>query len=94
MSSDVEDPVVEAGEWVQECAALLADERFPAHQDDLLAALVRQRAPSRLLQHVAGLSDERVFTDLEDLVRACREREDASAWQRGPSRHRADPRHT
>lgn len=89
MSNDVEDPVVEAGGWVQECAALLAGERFPARQDDLLAALVRQRAPSRLLQHLAGLSDERVFTDLEDMVRACCERQDAVRLSGGvlPAQH-------
>lgn len=57
---------------------MLAHVRFPASQDDLLAALVRQRAPSRLLQHVACLSREDVFGNVEDVLRACCEQRPGS----------------
>ena len=65
--------VDQTGGWAQECAELLAAECFPAGQDDLLAALVRQHAPSRLLRRLAAVSRERVFTDLDDLMSACQE---------------------
>jgi len=76
MSADAVVPVEGSPEWAQECAALLVRESFPADQDDLLAALVRLRAPSRLLQQVARLGRERIFADLEDVLRACLESAD------------------
>lgn len=59
--------------WWHECAALLAGESFPAGKDDLLAALVRQRAPSRLVRHLDGIEGDPVFADLADLMCACRD---------------------
>jgi hypothetical protein len=40
---------------------------FPAQPDDVLAALVRRRAPSRLLWHVGALPRTRRYHSLDDL---------------------------
>ena len=41
--------------------------RFPAQPDDVLAALVRKRASSRLLWHVGALPRTQQFHSLDDL---------------------------
>lgn len=41
--------------------------RFPAQPDDVLAALVRRRVPSRLLWRVSGLPRTRRYHRLDDL---------------------------
>ena len=63
----------------QECAALLSNECFPASKDDLLAALVRQRAPSRLLRHLHGVDGDPFFANLAEVVHACRESQGQSS---------------
>lgn len=45
----------------------LGQMRFPAHPDDVLAALVQRRAPSRLLWRVGGLPRARRYLCLDDL---------------------------
>ena len=45
----------------------LGQVRFPAQPDDVLAALVRRRAPSRLLWHVGALPRTRRYHCLDDL---------------------------
>lgn len=40
---------------------------FPAQQDDVLATLVRQQAPSRLLWRVGALSRTRRYHSLDEL---------------------------
>jgi len=40
---------------------------FPAQSDDVLAALVRRRAPSRLLWHVGALPRTQRYHSLDDL---------------------------
>ncbi len=62
----------EAAEWAQECARYLGSDLFPARQDDLLAALVHERAPSRLLHHLAALDPWTLYTSLEDVLADCR----------------------
>ena len=47
--------------------AALARMPFPAGVDDVLATLVRQRAPSRLLWRVAGLPRAQRYLSLHDL---------------------------
>ena len=41
--------------------------RFPAQLDDVRAALVRRRVPSRLLWRVSGLPSTRRYHSLDDL---------------------------
>ena len=45
----------------------LGQVRFPAQPDDVLAALVRRRVPSRLLWRVGGLPRTRRYHSLDDL---------------------------
>jgi hypothetical protein len=45
----------------------LGQVRFPAQPDDVLAALVRRRVPSRLLWRVGGLPRTRRYHCLDDL---------------------------
>ena len=45
----------------------LGQVRFPAQPDDVLAALLRRRAPSRLLWHVGALPRTRHYHSLDDL---------------------------
>jgi len=45
----------------------LGQMRFPAQSDEVLAALVRRRAPSRLLWHVGALPRTQRYTSLDDL---------------------------
>lgn len=45
----------------------LVQMRFPAQSDDVLAALVRRRAPSRLLWRVGALPRTQSFHSLDDL---------------------------
>jgi Protein of unknown function (DUF2795) len=52
---------------VTQIRAALGRMRFPAQPDDVLAALVRQRAPSRLLWRVGGLPRTRRYRSLDDL---------------------------
>lgn len=40
---------------------------FPAQPDDVLAALVQRRAPSRLLWHVGALPRTQLYDSLDDL---------------------------
>ena len=47
----------------------LAQVPFPAQPDDVLAALVRRRAPSRLLWHVGAQPRTRRYHSLDDLCR-------------------------
>lgn len=61
----------DAVEWFAECSRYLGTDLFPARQDDLLAALVHERAPSRLLHHLAGLDPRTVYTSLEDVLADC-----------------------
>ncbi len=67
----------DAVEWFAECARYLGTDLFPARQDDLLAALVHERAPSRLLHHLAALDPRTVYTSLEDVVADCGAEPDA-----------------
>ena len=60
-----------AVEWFAECSRYLGTDLFPARQDDLLAALVHERAPSRLLHHLATLDPRTVYTSLEDVMADC-----------------------
>ena len=62
-------------EWVSECAQILVPDCFPARQDELLAALMRRRAPSRLLWHLARLDPNRVYPSLDAVVRDCQQAE-------------------
>jgi hypothetical protein len=48
---------------------LLRQVRFPAQPDEVLAALVHRRAPSRLLWHVGALPRTRRYHSLDDLCR-------------------------
>ena len=57
--------------WRSECARYLGDHIFPARQDDLLAALVHQRAPSRILHHLARLDPRTVYATLADVLADC-----------------------
>ena len=52
---------------VSEIRAALGRLRFPAQLDDVLAALLRRRAPSRLLWRVGVLPRTRRFRTLNDL---------------------------
>jgi hypothetical protein len=62
----------DALEWAAvECSRYLGADLFPARQDDLLAALVQQRAPSRLLHHLATLDPRTVYTSLADVLADC-----------------------
>lgn len=45
----------------------LAQVRFPAQPDDVLAALVRRRVPSRLLWRVGGLPRTHRYHSIDDL---------------------------
>jgi hypothetical protein len=45
----------------------LGQVRFPAQPDDVLAALLRRRVPSRLLWHVGALPRTRRYHSLDDL---------------------------
>ena len=47
--------------------AALGRMRFPAQPDDVLAALVRRRVPSRLLWRVGGLPQTQRYHSLDDL---------------------------
>lgn len=61
----------DGGPWVSEFASLLADMRFPACQDELIATLIRRHAPSRLLRHLADLDRSRLYTSALEVVMAC-----------------------
>ena len=61
----------DAVEWFAECSRYLGTDLFPARQDDLLAALVHERAPSRLLHHLAGLDPRMVYATFEDVMADC-----------------------
>jgi hypothetical protein len=50
-----------------ELRAMLARLPFPTQQDDVLAALVRRQAPSRLLWRAGALSRTRRYHSLEEL---------------------------
>jgi hypothetical protein len=52
---------------VTQIRELLGQMRFPAQSDDVLAALVRRRAPSRLLWHVGALPRTQRYHSLDDL---------------------------
>jgi hypothetical protein len=60
----------------------LGQVRFPAQPDDVLAALVRRRVPSRLLWRVGGLPRTRRYRCLDDLC---------SDVARGPGRGAPPP---
>ncbi len=57
-----------------ECARYLGGQAFPARQDDLLAALMHDRAPSRLLHHLAALDPTTVYATLADVLADCERR--------------------
>ena len=50
-----------------ELRQVLARLPFPAHQDDVLAALVRRHAPSRLLWRVGSLSRTRRYHSIDEV---------------------------
>ena len=52
---------------VTQIRAALVRVHFPAQPDDVLAALVRRRAPSRLLWRLGGLPRTRRYHSLDDL---------------------------
>lgn len=52
-----------------ELAAYLHPAVFPARQDDLLALLIRKRAPSRLLWLISRCSAARTYRSLHDVWR-------------------------
>lgn len=53
--------------YQEELAAYLPSSAFPARQDDLLALLIRKRAPSRLLWQVSRCAPGRIYRSLESL---------------------------
>jgi len=55
---------------VTQIRAALGRIRFPAQPDDVLAALVRQRAPSALLWRLGALPRTRRYASLDDLCDA------------------------
>lgn len=54
-------------DWETELRRMLPEGYFPARQDDLLAVLLRQRAPSHLLWVLSRLPREVRFESLEDV---------------------------
>lgn len=52
-----------------ELAAYLRPTAFPARQDDLLALLIRKRAPSRLLWRLSRCSAARTYRSLDEVWR-------------------------
>jgi hypothetical protein len=57
-----------APDWTQQLAALLRPATFPARQDELLATLLRRRAPGHLLWRLAPLPRTRRFGSLEEVL--------------------------
>lgn len=53
--------------YQEELATYLHASAFPARQDDLLALLIRNRAPSRLLWRVSRCAPGRTYRSLEAL---------------------------
>lgn len=53
----------------EELGAYLHSSAFPARQDDLLAILIRNHAPSRLLWRVSRCAPGRTYRSLEALCR-------------------------
>jgi hypothetical protein len=63
----VASPPAGLAEDVAEIRALLARLPFPAQQDDVLAALVRRQAPSRLLWRAGCLTRTRRYHSLDEV---------------------------
>ena len=53
--------------WRADLEGMLRPECFPARQDELLATLLRHRAPSSLLWRLACLPRTRRFTGVEEV---------------------------
>ncbi len=59
-------------EWHLELAGYLGPDCFPAHGDQLLAALIGQRCPSRLLWHLSSLPQSRRYASVDEVITAAR----------------------
>jgi hypothetical protein len=59
--------------WQDELAAHVRSEVFPAGHDDLVAMLVRHRAPSHLLWRLSWLPPAKSYHSLQELVQAIEE---------------------
>ena len=53
---------------VEDLRAALARLPFPALQDEVIAALVNRRAPSRLLWRAGSLSRTRLYRSLDEVL--------------------------
>ena len=67
----VDDQMVRPDPWLATCLATLGPHPLPLHQDDVLAALVRAHAPSRVLQQVAALGPALLYQCLDDVRAVC-----------------------
>lgn len=57
-------------EWHSELEGYLRPDCFPARGDQLLAGLIGQRCPSRLLWHLSSLPQSRRYTSVDDVIAA------------------------
>ncbi len=57
-------------EWHSELAGYLGPECFPTRGDQLLAALITHRGPSRLLWHLSSLPQSRRYTSVDEVIAA------------------------
>ena len=56
--------------WHLELAGFVGPDCFPVHGDQLLAALIGQRCPSRLLWHLSSLPQSRRYTSVDEVIAA------------------------
>ena len=56
------------GGWTDQLGRVLRPACFPARQDELLATLIRHRAPSHLLWRLTCLPRTRQFTSLDEVL--------------------------
>lgn len=59
-----------ASEWQSELEGYVRSCHLPARGDQLLAALIRQRCPSRLLWHLSSLPQSRRYMSVDDVIAA------------------------
>ena len=65
---DVRDESPHEARWREQLGHVLRPTCFPARQDELLATLIRHRAPSHLMWRLTCLPRTRQFSSLDEVV--------------------------
>ena len=69
-SRNPSDATNSGSEWHLELAGYLRPDCFPARGEQVLAALIGQRCPSRLLWHLSSLPQSRRYTSMDEVLAA------------------------